>query len=74
MIKLLTLLIITVFSYAYRLFAWQDITPLSASDIAYMIPFTLEHMLYTVAGYVPVLEHFEDGSYLIHGCAAVFCN
>ena len=69
---MITLAILFVAIYAWRLFAWQDILPLTMGNIMYMIPFTLTHMLSSIG-----VEYFEDTSLLIGQwsfCLTSFCN
>jgi len=48
MLAISTMLAAFLSHYAYKLFAWDDILPLSLYDIMYMIPFTVEHVLLTI--------------------------
>ena len=49
---MLILFVAYFFWYAYRLFAWDDLLPLSIGDIAYMIPFTLGHIAHTIVSWI----------------------
>lgn len=49
-VNMFLLTVIGIGLYAYRLFSWSDIMPLSMDDIIYMIPFAVEHVIYTVLG------------------------
>lgn len=69
---MITLIILLIAIYAWQLFAWQDLYPLSVGDLFYMLDFTLSHMLYSIG-----IELFEDGSVLIWNwsvCLIEFCR
>jgi len=70
---MITMIILFIAIYAWQLFSWSDIHPLSLGDLFYMLGFTIEHMLYEI-GFT--FDYFEDGSALItwSACLSEFCR
>ena len=70
--NLFLMALIGIILYAYNLFSWEDIMPISIDEIPYMIEFTISHMLYTFG-----IEIFEDGSISIMNmfslCLSAWC-
>lgn len=40
-------IVVFVGVYAYQLFSWEDIMPITLDEIPYMVEFTLSHIMYT---------------------------
>jgi hypothetical protein len=69
---LFLMVLVAILMYGVDLFSWEDIMPLTLNDVMYMIPFTIEHMIYTLGIHI-----FEDGSIrlfdLFSVCLSTFC-
>jgi hypothetical protein len=69
-------IVVFVGVYAYQLFSWEDIMPITLDEIPYMVEFTLSHMMYTISSTLGI-HIFEDGSIrlfdLFSVCLSTFC-